>query len=87
MVEMQFRDVPQAKAHGQFVPQVGAGMFQCGQRFALFPLGPRTATRTLAWRPSAETCTSATSTAKQPRVVGFEADDFGKLLAYRFGDA
>ena len=87
MVEMEFGNVPQAKAHGQFVAEVGAGVFERGQGFPLFALGAADRDAHVGMAAIGGDMYFDDIDGEEAGVVGFETDDFGKLLADCLGDA
>lgn len=86
MVEMEFGHVPQAEAHCQFVAEVGAGVLESGQRFALFPLGSTDRDAHVGMTPIRRHMHFGDVNGQEPWIIGLETDDFGKLLAYRLRD-
>ncbi len=86
LLEMQLGDVPEAQAAGQFVTQKMPGVFEGVERFFLLALVPADGDADMGMAAVHTDVNFADFDGQKPRVGGFKADDFGKLLADGFGD-
>src|ERR1039458_10226204 len=85
-LEMQFRDAPQAQARSQFVTQIMPRTLQRGHGLVLFAFIPTNHYFDVGIARVGAYVHLRHIHGQQPGVLQLESDDFGQLLADRFGN-
>jgi hypothetical protein len=85
--EVQFGDLPEAQAPGQFAPQIVPGVLQGGHGQALLAIPAAQAHLDGGVLRSRADHNFRNRHVRQPRIGELEPDDLAKLFPYHFGDS